>query len=298
MTANCSKNIYIFNEEHVCVHDGGFILLHSTRKRDIETEVFCVEMPFVAFIERGELKCKIDEREYHLHTGDAILCLPHFFLTEFSSSPDFSYRAMGFSRQAMVRGTLQKGKDVLNLVEYKRDHPAIMLNEDEKELFRRYYSLIRIQLRSNTKPFHADIMKTLFLTVFSEICSAISVRLDKNETTEIHGVKRKDWLFTNFLRLLSEYEGRERAVSVYAERLNVSSKYLSTVVKEVSGKTAINWIQEHSAELVANELKYTDKSIKEIAFALNFSNLSFFGKFCKKYLGMSPKAYRKEHLSQ
>lgn len=96
--------------------------------------------------------------------------------------------------------------------------------------------------------------------------------------------------------LISSYP-KERSVSYYANRLFVTSKYLSAVCKENSGETASDLITCYVMKDIVCLLKSPDKSIKEIANELNFATLSFFGKYVKRNLGLSPKEYR-EKLSQ
>ncbi len=92
--------------------------------------------------------------------------------------------------------------------------------------------------------------------------------------------------------MLATYDGSERSVKAYADRLCVTPKYLSTVCKTVSGKTALEWIHDFLADAITRNLKYTEGSIKEISDVLGFPNMSFFGKFVKTRFGMSPKEYR------
>lgn len=77
----------------------------------------------------------------------------------------------------------------------------------------------------------------------------------------------------------------------------ITSKYLTVVVKAVSGKTPSEWIREETVKEIERMLCHTQKSIKEIASELNFSNISFFGKYFKAYKGISPKHYRKAYIS-
>ena len=104
-------------------------------------------------------------------------------------------------------------------------------------------------------------------------------------------------LFNAFMELLISSYPKERSVSYYANRLFVTSKYLSAVCKENSGETASDLITCYVMKDIVCLLKSPDKSIKEIANELNFATLSFFGKYVKRNLGLSPKEYR-EKLSQ
>ena len=106
---------------------------------------------------------------------------------------------------------------------------------------------------------------------------------------------RQEDLFSRFMDLLSEHVTRELSVSFYASRLCITTKYLSTVVRQVSGKTPTVWIKEK----IISEMKYrlccTQATIKEISYSLNFPNNSFFGKYFKAETGVSPSRYREIH---
>ena len=80
-----------------------------------------------------------------------------------------------------------------------------------------------------------------------------------------------------------------------SQLVDITPKYLSAVCKEASGQTASELINQYVVKDIVYLLHQPDKSIKDIAFELDFPNLSFFGKYVKKHLGMSPKMYRKEN---
>lgn len=101
-----------------------------------------------------------------------------------------------------------------------------------------------------------------------------------------------DALYEKFMDLLFLHYGKKRQVAFYASNLCVTSKYLCSVIKKVSGKTPIEWINERTVNEIEYRLCHTQASIKEIAYELDFPNTSFFGKFFKVHKGMSPKHYR------
>lgn len=87
---------------------------------------------------------------------------------------------------------------------------------------------------------------------------------------------------------------RERSISYYADKLCVTSKYLSQVVYKVSGRFAGDWITDFvilEAKALLKSRKYT---VQQIADKLNFANQSFFGKYFKDKVGCSPSEYQKE----
>ena len=87
-------------------------------------------------------------------------------------------------------------------------------------------------------------------------------------------------------------EGINRSVAYYADKLCYSPKHLSTVIKNVSGRSPLSIINAHAIDKIKYQLKNSDMSMKEIADYFNFTNPSFFGKFVKQHLGVSPQQYR------
>ena len=100
------------------------------------------------------------------------------------------------------------------------------------------------------------------------------------------------------MSLLAESAGRVRSVSAFANMLNVTPKYLSKCVKEESGRTPLDHIHEATINTIRQQLRYSDKTVKEISNDLDFPNLSFFGKFVKEHLGLSPTDYRARNLNE
>ena len=93
--------------------------------------------------------------------------------------------------------------------------------------------------------------------------------------------------------MLTSLEVKPRNLNYYSSKLCITSKYLSNICKENSGKTAYDWIIEYAIEDINRLLSHSDMSIKEIANYLDFPNLSFFGKFVKAHLGCSPTEFRR-----
>lgn len=106
---------------------------------------------------------------------------------------------------------------------------------------------------------------------------------------------RYECLYAGFMDLVSVHFTDSRNVDFYASRLCISRNHLYSVVKQICGKTPAVLIKEK----VIGEIKYrlccTQESIKEIAYGLNFPNLSFFGRYFKGETGVSPSAYRAIH---
>ena len=98
--------------------------------------------------------------------------------------------------------------------------------------------------------------------------------------------------FRHFMRELKENFRTERSVGFYADRICVTPKYLSAVVRQVSGRGPMQWINECVIVEAKNLLRFSDMTVQEISRELNFPTQSYFGRFFKKHTGMSPKEYK------
>ncbi len=166
--------------------------------------------------------------------------------------------------------------------------PCIELTDADVAEIRQLFGLIKTMLRSDKEIHKSNIIQTLFTTVFY-------ILSDINQRRELRTKQgRCEVIFEQFTQLLQEHHKRERNVGFYAEQMNITPKYLSSVIKEISGKTAARWIDEYVILEAKTLLKYSGMSIQEIANALNFSTQSFFGKYFKQHTGYSPSRFKRQ----
>ena len=103
---------------------------------------------------------------------------------------------------------------------------------------------------------------------------------------------QKGSLFERYLQLVQEHCMEEREVDFYARKLFITPKYLTEVCKKNSGKTALEWIHNYTTQRIIILLENKKLSFTEIADTLNFSSQSFFSRYVRKVLGVSPSEYR------
>ena len=147
-----------------------------------------------------------------------------------------------------------------------------------------------IDTNNNSKEL-VDALLAAFLYEFSDV-------LDRFADFRQQPYSAGSNVFRNFLSLLSSSYPKSRSVSYYADKLCLTPKYLSTVCKEASGETASELINRYVVKDIDFLLKQRGRSIKEICNELEFPNLSFFGRYVKKHLGLSPKQYREKVLGK
>lgn len=113
------------------------------------------------------------------------------------------------------------------------------------------------------------------------------------ETQTIHTEKtRSKEIFDMFIRLVNTYGRHERKLSFYADKMCVTPRYLGTAIKQASGITAKEWIDRAVMTHAKVMLKYSNKQVAEIAYELNFPNVSFFCKYFKQATSLTPQEYR------
>ena len=157
-----------------------------------------------------------------------------------------------------------------------------------------YFRLCRKILSSNQTN-KKEILGSL-LTSFTYVTLDLwTRRLAISRDTENHSSARVNQIFEHFIELVTEYHNEQRGMAFYADKLCLTPKYLSKLVKLSSGRSAPDWIDSFVI-LEANLLRYSDKPIKEIVYLLHFPNQSVFYKFFKSHTGYTPSEYRKSTM--
>ncbi|MBQ6953539.1 MAG: AraC family transcriptional regulator [Bacteroidales bacterium] len=170
-------------------------------------------------------------------------------------------------------------------------NPCITLNEADMALAENYFTLARevvLSDKENKKEMLGSLV-TSFTYMVIDVCTRA---LNEARKTQTPSSARVNQLFERFIALVTEYHNTERGVAFYADKLCLTPKYLSKLVKQASGRSAPAWIDSFVILEAKNMLKYSDKTIKEIVYALHFPNQSVFYKFFKAHTGITPSEYR------
>jgi len=141
---------------------------------------------------------------------------------------------------------------------------------------------------------YREIVHSFLRTLLLLICEDLArkdVMVGKDDFSSTHEKE----IFNRFLQLIAKENRKRQQVSVYAERLNITPKYLSAVCKRVSGKSPMRWITDSVMEDCYNQLLKTDLTVKEISNLLGFPNSSFFGQYFREQAGVTPMEYRTQH---
>ena len=172
------------------------------------------------------------------------------------------------------------------------NNPCITLTEQELQMAEQYFSLGRDLLLSPMRN-KKEILGALVTSFTYGTMDIWTRRIDMAREADPTSTARVKQLFERFMALVTEYHCTERGMAFYADKLCLTPKYLSRLVKQASGRSAPAWIDSFVILEAKNMLKYSDKTIKEIVYALHFPNQSVFYKFFKAHTGLTPSEYRK-----
>ena len=171
------------------------------------------------------------------------------------------------------------------------EHPCIKLDENQDEHLRQHARMM-IELAKSKTPFLKDCIRSILSSMFYYMAGVWTQKVESADNIEQKANTKSRALVYQFLKLLSEYHTMHRNVGFYADKLCLTPKYLSRVIRDATGKSAPEWIDSYVILEAKNLLKHSGLAIKEIVFRLNFPNQSVFYKFFKARTGMTPTEYR------
>lgn len=234
----------------------------------------------------GEATIQLNTKSYTIRPNTIVFLAPNSIIRTEHSTANAAGYFLAFSKSFLNK--IHMGlTSSLPLLMHFRKSPVLKLQENEVGEILGIFQLMKRLLAGKIDQFRTEIVHSLFKTAFYLIAD-ISNR--EKESRPKQG--RCEVIFDDFMELLEQHCRRERNVSFYAEQLNITPKYFSSAIKEVSGKPAARWIDEAVILEAQTMLRYSEMSIQEIANALNFSTQSFFGKYFKQHTGVSPSRYK------
>lgn len=211
--------------------------------------------------------------------------------------------------------------DVVSLVRYEEfevemlQYDAVMLREASLQLEQTVYEQLREDRCRQDSPVVTDIINSMFRLLhvyFDQVgCTCISQLvllqlkaffvgfheyLQRTPTVHRHDncSPRTRQLFNRFMMLVEHEYKKSRDVNYYAALLNITPKYLTTIVRQMTGHTPKRIIDHYTVLQLRLRLQNSELSVKQIAWEFNFSDVSFFCRFFKRHTGVSPMQMREK----
>ena len=170
--------------------------------------------------------------------------------------------------------------------------PCMELTQAESQSLRSFISMVEQELKGSETDFSSEIIGGLIAATIYKVGDILTHYLTEHPEVDSPIHNRAEEYFRQFTELLGEHYKHERSVGFYARQLCITPKYLTTLIKRISGKSVSEWIDNYVILEAKTLLKYSNMSVQEIAYYLNFPNQSFFGSYFTRNAGMSPSQYK------
>lgn len=256
---------------------------------------FRVDCYLAAYCVEGSVNCSVNLTDYHLTTGTLLLITPGNILR--ISQPDELDRNLRVtlicvSASYISNIGINPSKVLVEAVEVLRD-PCIHLSDDEAEMLHKYVNLA-LDITKTDSQFVKESIGGLVSSVFYQFAGFLANSKRREDMEKPVRTTRQRQMLEQFMKLAINDHAREHLVGYYADKMCVTPKYLSKIVKETSGRSVPDWLSELLILDAKNMLRHTDMTIKEISARLNFPSQSFFFRFFKNHTGQTPTQYREE----
>ncbi len=240
---------------------------------------------------KGQLSVSINLNDYILKENTLFLCVPGniFKLNEIiGDDEELHYVCIAMSREFAADQKVDVNKTFSNGLSLM-DDPSVTLRDEETAVIADYIDMMGKVAKSGLayKKECVQSLWTSMLYVFAGVLDGRAVEKEPSDSTN-----RSRILFEQFISLVAKYHCQYRNVGFYADKLCLTPKYLSKLIKNATGRSAPDWIDAYVILEAKNMLKYSNETIKEIVYKLNFPNQSVFYKFFKARTGMTPSEYR------
>ena len=248
----------------------------------------------IFYCQRGSVEVSLEGCDYHIKPGDVHIYMASTLVHVLHKSED----AEGIMVEVDFYYILPIVNKVINVESqlFMRKNPCVSLSGEQCAHFE--YLLNNLWERINAEDCQKENVQyqhlklELIKSMGQTICYEILNMYFTNQPLQPLQQGKKDVVFQNFMLSLFRFYRKERDVSFYARMQHITPRYFSAIIKEKTGDSALQWIVRMVITEAKQLLEESDLSIKEIADQLNFPTQSFFGKYFKQYVGVSPKEYR------
>lgn len=245
-------------------------------KTDVTTAIICT---------KGTIKGMVNMNYYHITAPFLFIILADQVLQHEYLSDDFSGHFIVMSKRFLENLSMNQQASAGLFLSVK-EIPFIQLNDESLQQMITYYDLFKSAVKMKDNPYRMETVKHLNQAFFY----GTSYQFHKIQGKEFK--TKNEVLVKAFLEIVNTHFKEERGMEFYARKLFLTPKYLSKVIKNTSGKSGSEWINSYVILEAKALLNSTNMTIQQISDQLNFPTQSFFGRYFKRHVGVSPKQYR------
>ena len=270
-----SERVFIGNDLSLLTYD-------SIKQTCSPGEPYKLTHAVIGICVTGHCKFKLNLQEYEIDSPAMITFMPGQIIENVEYSANFEGHAIVLSKRFI---------DMVNLPGWQQQYMTLYhnpVNNISVESLRNlqiFFTILHKAAANEENPFRLQVIENLIRVFYYG-------GINKFNCKEQYKIPLKNNVVERFIELVEEHYREERLIGFYADKLCITPKYLSKLIKEHTGRSAGEWIDNHVILEARAMLQSSDMTIQQIAASLNFPNQSFFGKYFKRATGLSPKQYR------
>jgi len=262
---------------------------HNIFDRISASKPFRPDNPAFIFIKSGSIKLRQHFSDLELSANMFMVTDPQTVYELISVSDDFQSRMVSYKREFISALSLKFNRLITYRYFRQQMNVGVPFNHDDMDVVWKSVNFLKYILDSQTE---MTYKKEMVEHLFSVFCYQMAGIIGSEDNTAMSKMSRQEEIVFVFLNDLASHHHNDRTVEFYAGRQSITTRHLSSVVKEVTGKSASQII----ALIVLNEAKVllnsSKKPVLEISTILGFSDQYSFSHFFKKHLELSPSQYR------
>ena len=242
----------------------------------------------LAFCSQGQITLTVNGKNLEFVPGDVFVCPPNVKVENSVRGADLDCKAIGLSDH-IIQALLRDKMETWNHMVYINQVYKITLGESCEKDIDLYYMLLQSKLQSKRRVPSYNTLQSLLRALLLDLCAELE---EVNGTLDDLRPSQGKTLFNRFLSMISNNEVKRQPIATYAGLLAITPKYLTMLCLKYSNKTASDWVIQYTCEDIRFYLRNSNLSVKEISSKLGFANMSHFGSYVRKHMGMSPSEFR------
>lgn len=263
--------------------------LSSMMKAD--EELAKIDCFMIVFCQEGNITLNINGNQHSLKKDFCAILPPGTIVRKIACKQPYVVKIAAASVSFLTE-ILNSSKETWNIIHFLYYNPIHPIQKANSYKLYLYKELLITLIQEQPHAYSKQTRRFHFAGMFCEMMVLLNQMIPKDYEAQTLDKNRAAVIARDFIELVNSDNGMHRTVSYYADRLCYSPKYLSATVKQITGKSPLQIINAHAIKQIKYKIKHSQMSMKELADYFEFTNPSFFGKFVKMHIGMSPMQYR------
>lgn len=273
------------------LHDGKDVLLiESADSFEFFTEPHRMSLClYMGVCTSGIITMNVNDKRRSATCNQVMLITDESVVNDIRYSDDYDGFGFLISYQ-FLQDVLKDVRNMSDLFLLSHNHPVFNLTDKEVAGARNYFRTIKEHIMESTSRYRLEIIRLTILTMIYDMAASFDRAIDQPGKNEKQS--RSEQIFVEFVQRVENNYREHRQVQWYAGEMGLTPKYLCEVISSVSRRSPNEWIDKFVTSEMRNLLRHTNMKMNEIAKVMNFPTQSFFGKYFKENVGVSPSDYR------